>query len=221
MRRRTARLARRFNAVRNWYDRPTPLPEVPISHGAVVAARVVRILAALLPALMAGLLAFRMATAPNAAVSGSHIEFSALTGAGLAITLSVISAILAAWVLLRPTPVPALIAIGVAALVGLAQPPSLPWALAFTILGYLAYRCGLLANQIPWDAKISTTLLTRLALRDLVVLGITVFAGIAAWSLYSNQVANPIFAVLGAIALLALILGISEISKSKSASGGS
>jgi len=139
---------------------PQPLPKVEISHGPVVSAHWLHALAIALLVALVALIPLRV-PAPLP----------------LTLALLIVAAGLALWFLLRPGVAPALSAIGVAAAFGLARPPSLPWALVFAALGYLAFRAGLLASQIPRDADIEVAIVQRLLLKDLLVLAVTAIAG--------------------------------------------
>jgi len=79
--------------------------------------------------------------------------------------------------LLLPSVVHSLVAIGLAAGFGLARPPALGWGLLIALLGYLAFRTGVISTQIPRDARVERQVLLHCGTRDLLVMAATAIAG--------------------------------------------
>jgi len=204
----------RFGALRRLLPtKAAPLPEIDLATGPVLSAFLVRIAAAVLPFLLLLLVTVRIGS-----------------GFSLSLFIVLVAIVIAAFALLLPSGAPALFAIGFAALFGLAQPPSLPWALSFAAIGYLAFRAGVVANQLPWSAKVSRNVVMRGVLRDFSVLAATAIAGavsVVGQRLTGCRFTGPSVAettqivevtvchpaghwltILGAMALVALILGL-------------
>jgi len=195
----------------------SPLPTIDLGHGPIVPALAIRILAAVLPFMLVLLMPIRLGF-----------------GLGATVTFLVFALILGMVALLIPSVLAALIAIGIAAVTGLARTPTFGWAIALAALGYLALRAGMLANQLPWSGLVSLDLLKRSALRDLAILAATAAAGglgilaqrftgcdvhgisiAGATQDVPTQVCHPAggaLVALGALTLIATALGLSTLA---------
>jgi len=194
--------------------RTRPLPQITVAVGPTISARILLWLAAVLPLALVALLAAYVAGPPT-----------------LTLILLTVASVLMLANLVKPSPAPAFIAIGLVALFGLAHAPTLPTALGFTTLGYFAFRFGLLAQEVPRTARMTPAWLKRTLGRDLLVIGLTAVAGgmaLAAQRLTGCVFTSPsvgmlgdpadlelptchpagsALVVIGAIALLVLALG--------------
>jgi len=141
-------------------SRSTPLPELPLTQGSALRGWVIHLAAAILPILLLILTPLR-----------THVATPVL------VTIIILAIAVGPLFWFLPSTASALIAIGFTALFSLAQPPSLGWGLLFALIGYLAFRAGLMASQTPRSAKVEASALMQFGFRDLMVMIATALAG--------------------------------------------
>ncbi|MCK0115418.1 hypothetical protein BCE75_1109 [Isoptericola sp. CG 20/1183] len=172
--------------VHDWVRRrrERPLPVVRVGHGPVVPGSVLRLAAV---CAVAGLVWAGAARTTLVA----ELEVAAVAGMAL-------------WALVRPGTVPAHTAVVLTALLllGSTAAPFDPAALWLAPAAYVAVRLGWWAGQVGWRTRVEVTALRRTGSRDLVLLGLAVAVGGAAWAASGATVAG--LALVGGGALLAL-----------------
>ncbi|WP_425953663.1 hypothetical protein [Xylanimonas sp. McL0601] len=165
---------------------PGRMPRVKVETRAWLPGWALRAAAAALPAVLV-LLAFARSSLPADAEV-------------LAVLLAVGLAASALW---RPSHRPALVAVGLAVFCGVVGRDAGTGAVVMGLaaLGYVAVRLGSWAGSVGWTTRVELAALGRSALRDGVVVAVTVLVGALGLAVRGSSAAAL---TLGAVALLAL-----------------
>jgi len=170
---------------RSRYETGRPLPAVGVGLGRGLPGWVLR------AAFVAAVLALLLGTAARTTLV---VEFDVL-----------LALLVAGWAVARPGPAPAHVALVVAALLllGSTEAPFDPAVLWLAPLGYVVSRLGWWASRVGATDRVELAALGRTAVRDGVVVVVSLAIGGAAWASAGRPVTGLVAVGVAALAALA------------------